>query len=232
MQLNKDIILDSGCAYIKSIKTLVIGDLHIGYEEAMHKQGILVPSLQYPEMFKIIQQLLEKYEPEQTILLGDVQHEFTKTKYSVNKKIKKLFNYINEKSKITIIKGNHEKVLKTMQGYKLSQTKKIKNYFFTHGDISYENPKTIKTILIGHEHPALTLYDDARKETYKTYLYGNYFNKKLLVLPSLNQLTTGSDIITQGFIGKYAQNSQNFEVYVLGKQIYDFGTLNKLKQRF
>ena len=42
--------------WIKKEKVLVIGDLHIGYEEALNREGVLIPRQQ----FKLTKALLEK----------------------------------------------------------------------------------------------------------------------------------------------------------------------------
>ena len=57
-------------------KTLVIADLHIGYEEALNKQGVLVPRRQFELTVERLKKLLEKTKPTRIIVLGDLKHEF------------------------------------------------------------------------------------------------------------------------------------------------------------
>ena len=59
--------------------TLVIADVHIGYEEALNKQGILVPRLQFEEMVKRMERIfyvLKNKRIERIVVNGDLKHEF------------------------------------------------------------------------------------------------------------------------------------------------------------
>jgi hypothetical protein len=40
--------------YLKEQKVLVIADLHIGYEEALTKQGIMVPKFHFKDLVKLV----------------------------------------------------------------------------------------------------------------------------------------------------------------------------------
>ncbi len=57
-------------------KTLVICDTHIGFEEALNKQGILVPRLQFNEIIKRLEKIVNKKKINKIIINGDVKHEF------------------------------------------------------------------------------------------------------------------------------------------------------------
>ena len=50
MEILESIEIVDLALYFESI--LVIADVHIGYEEALNKQGILVPRLQFDDMVK------------------------------------------------------------------------------------------------------------------------------------------------------------------------------------
>ena len=50
-------IIDLGL-YLKKEKTLILSDIHIGYEASLNKQGIFVPRL----MFKELTKRLENWE--------------------------------------------------------------------------------------------------------------------------------------------------------------------------
>ena len=60
--------------------TLVIADVHIGYEEVLNKRGILVPRTQLEEMEKRLGKIFEKLKNrkiERIIVNGDLKHEFS-----------------------------------------------------------------------------------------------------------------------------------------------------------
>ena len=80
-----------------------------------------------------------------------------------------------------------------------------------HGHKEIKIPKNIKTIVIAHEHPAVSLKDGPRQETYKCFLKGKYKRKELIVLPSLNLVTEGTDMLKQDFLSPFLhQNLDNF----------------------
>ena len=67
------------CLLIKN--TLVIGDLHIGYEKAMMKSGILMPEIQVKDILEDLEKILNKIKIERKkikkiIFLGDIKHFF------------------------------------------------------------------------------------------------------------------------------------------------------------
>ena len=59
MKIAKGIEIVGKALWLKEPKTLIIADLHIGYEEALNKQGILVPRTQFKETEKEIKELID-----------------------------------------------------------------------------------------------------------------------------------------------------------------------------
>ena len=60
-------------------KTLIFTDFHIGYEEALNKQGLMVPRLQFNEIMKRIANIFSKLKNkkiDRIIVNGDLKHEF------------------------------------------------------------------------------------------------------------------------------------------------------------
>ena len=64
------------CLYLEKEKILIISDLHIGQEEALNKQGLLVPRFQLEDIIKEINEIKSKVEFEKVIINGDLKHEF------------------------------------------------------------------------------------------------------------------------------------------------------------
>jgi len=57
---------------------LIISDIHIGYEEALNKRGMMVPRFQFKILRERIIKILKKYKPSLVIVNGDLKHEFGK----------------------------------------------------------------------------------------------------------------------------------------------------------
>ena len=53
MKIHKDIEIIDLCLFLTKSKTLIIPDVHIGYEEALNKQGILIPRTQFNDIMTV-----------------------------------------------------------------------------------------------------------------------------------------------------------------------------------
>ena len=77
---------------------------------------------------------------------------------------------------------------------------KLRNIYddilFVHGDVvpSNEQLENVTTVIIGHEHPAISLTNGVRSEQYKCFLKLPWNKRTLIVQPSTFSLTIGSDI--------------------------------------
>ena len=59
MEISKGIKIVDLALYLKEEATLIFGDLHLGYEEYMHKKGIFVPKTQAKDIFNLIKKQLK-----------------------------------------------------------------------------------------------------------------------------------------------------------------------------
>src|SRR3989344_2514582 len=210
------------CLYLEKEKILIISDLHIGQEEALNKQGLLVPRFQLEDIIKEINEIKSKVEFEKVIINGDLKHEFgliSKQEWNDTLKFLDLF----ENKKIILIKGNHDIILKPLANKKnlaVVDNFKIGDILIIHGDkiINEKEIKDIKIIIIGHEHPAIS-FPERRTEKYKCFLKGKYKGKTLVVMPSFNFLNEGSDITKESLLSPLIENIDTFEVYVITDEI-------------
>ena len=132
-----------------------------------------------------------------------------------------------------LVKGNHDIVLSSIvkkRNIEVVDRHKTDDILIIHGHKISILEKDIKTIIIGHEHPAISLKEHNRIETYKCFLKGKYKGRDLLVLPSFNFLHPGSNILNEKRLSPYLkQEIKNFEVYIVEKnKVYDFGKIKDL----
>lgn len=237
MEISEGIRIIDLCIYAD--KTLIIADVHMGFEEALNKQGYLVPVSQYKitieRLEKIFKKLKEeKLEVEKVIINGDLKHEFGKISETEWRNTLNLLDFLSEKcSKITLLKGNHDKVLGPIaekRNIEIKDSEILSNIFICHGDVI---PKEInkEIIIIGHEHPAIGLREDARIETFKCFLKGKWKNKELIVMPSFNLVREGSDMLREETLSPFLNNLEDFEVYVINekKRPLYFGKISDLR---
>ena len=243
--------------------TLVIADVHIGYEEALNKQGILIPRIQFEEMIKRMESIFDSLSSkkiERIVVNGDLKHEFgTISEQEWRNTLKFIDMLAQHCNEIILIKGNHDSILgpiakkrdvkvldcfvvepiKKQINEKNSILKKIikKNKnplktLITHGNKipNKELLQETSTLIIGHEHPAISLKEGPRVEQYKCFLKGKYKGKNLIVMPSFNTIVQGTDIARDKILSPFLhQKLDDFSVYVVEDKIYEFGKLGKLR---
>lgn len=237
MEISKGIEIQSISIFIKEPKILVFGDLHIGMEEAMRKSGVHIPTNQFQEIFSEIKKVLDNTRPETIVINGDLKHHFGTISNEEWDMTIKLLKMIREYGDVKIIKGNHDTIIKPIAdklGIPLMTHFISKDIYICHGDNIPDNLDfhSSKTIIIGHEHPAVRLRDGGRTETYKCFLKGKYLKKSLIVMPSVNPLSEGSDVLTEKLLSPFLTRSKimNFHAYIIGDEIYDFGKLRNIQK--
>ena len=233
MLIHKNIEIQDLSLHLKKYNTLIISDIHIGYEEALNKQGLLIPRLQFKETLQKLS-FLKKYN--KIIINGDLKHEFGNISETEWRQTLKLIDLFSKHSKeIILIKGNHDTIIGPIArkvGLSTKDYFKIENIYITHGDEIPKNNdfKNSKIIIIGHEHPAISISSKQRREIYKCFLKGRYRNKMLIVMPSFNLVTEGTDILKESLLSPFLQqNLDNFEVFIVEDKIYNFGKLKNIK---
>jgi putative SbcD/Mre11-related phosphoesterase len=214
--------------------TLIISDIHTGYEESLHKQGYFIPKGNLSELQLRIEKAIKGKKIKRIILNGDLVHSFAKLSAKERYALKDFMTFLKKKAEIRVIKGNHDKVLSyLLPGIELITEYKIGDVLITHGDIinNHSNDKEIKTIIIGHEHPSISITSGPRSERYKCFLKGKYKAKTLIVMPSCNMLLEGTDILKEKLLSPYLKSVEDFEVFIIEDKIYDFGKVKTLKRK-
>ncbi len=227
MQIVKEIRIQDLALFYKDV--LILSDLHIGYEEALNKQGILIPRLTFQQLYKKISELL-KLNPKTIIINGDLKHEFGSISRQEWKQTSKILELLTANSrKVILIKGNHDKILEPLVkdfDIGIKDFHKIGNILITHGDKIVKEKADI--IVIGHEHPCIS-FKERPEEKFKCFLKGKYRNSILIVQPSCNLVAEGSDVTKEKLLSPYLKNISGFEVYIpKDDEVLYFGKLENI----
>ncbi len=225
---------------------LIVGDLHLGYEEALEKSGVMIGRKMFEEVIGEFERIFERLKNEEkkigkVIVLGDIKHEFCKLSNQEWGDLIRLLDYferkLGEEGELIIIKGNHDNYL-----LKLGKRRKIEvkdyliigKYCFLHGDKEFDEiyDEKIKYWIMGHLHPAVKIRDKerVRTEKYKCFLEGKSEGKKIIILPSFAGHSEGSDPREGRVEMPWKFNLLEFRVRVVGTnlEVLDFGKLEKL----
>ncbi len=155
-------------ALIKTQKTrtMVIADLHIGWEIALSQKGIHVPT-QTPKLLRKLTNLISMYKPEKLLILGDVKHTVATAEIGEWHDIPDFFDELKRRmQEIYIIRGNHDGNLEPLlpENIKLlpATGTTIGEVGLFHGH-QWPSPNLLKckTLIMGHVHPVVAFRDPA-----------------------------------------------------------------------
>jgi len=147
-------------------RTLVIADLHIGWEIALSQRGIHVPT-QMPRLLQRLKSLIVTYNPETLLILGDIKHTVATAEIGEWQDIPEFFNELKKRIReIYVIRGNHDGNLEPLlpENIKILPATGITlgEVGFFHGH-RWPSPILLKckTLVMGHVHPVVAFRDPA-----------------------------------------------------------------------
>ncbi|MEM0230716.1 MAG: metallophosphoesterase [Candidatus Woesearchaeota archaeon] len=236
--LGKCLIIRSGGS-----KALVLSDLHIGYEESFSERGAMVQRFQLEDFKTELSEVFKRTgRPKLTIIAGDLKHEFGRISRQEWRESLEVLDFLSAHSeRVVLVRGNHDNVLGPIASRKdlgVVEEFKLGGFLIIHGHKipMSESLRRIHTIIIGHEHPAITISDGVRSEPFKCFLVGRTGRFNLIVLPSFSQIYEGTDVRGASFLSPMLKNSDlgSFRVVACGPSLsnYDFGRLSRLEAIF
>ena len=237
MQIMKEISNIGLALYLEKQNSLVLGDVHIGYEEELNKHGFLIPRHHFKDVVNSLDKIFRQLPKLKNIIInGDLKHAFGSISDQEWREILKFLDLLAKHcEKIVVIKGNHDIILGPIakkRSIEIVDDFNSDGIFICHGHQvpKKKSYKDAKLVIIGNEHPAVCVKDGARSETFKCFLKGIYRKKKMIVMPSFNPITIGTDILKGEFISPFMKtNIAGFEVFVVGDKTYYFGKVKGLE---
>ncbi|PIY60577.1 hypothetical protein COY95_01040, partial [Candidatus Woesearchaeota archaeon CG_4_10_14_0_8_um_filter_47_5] len=101
-------------AFLPRYRTLVIADLHFGFEQSLNEEGVLVPLSLYPETKKKILRWVGELKAAALVLNGDIKHSFSPAAGWEWDEMSDFFRAMHEKRiSVTVVKGNHDTYLES-----------------------------------------------------------------------------------------------------------------------
>jgi len=183
--------------YLKDYQTLVLADLHIGYESSLKEKGVFLPQASYPYMKSAIEGMLRITRAEYVVFVGDVKHEFGKPSAQEWVEVQDLLAFlINGGIGVHVVRGNHDNyilaILKRLGVQLHDPFMRLDSIILLHGHKKVDLPTGIKVVIMGHEHPAVSSRDlSGSRYKFKCFLVGKYKGIKVVVMPALSPLSSG-----------------------------------------
>jgi putative SbcD/Mre11-related phosphoesterase len=218
-------------------KILVFGDVHIGIEEALQKEGVLLPKFHFKDLRDKLEKVLDETKPSIVIINGDMKHEFGTISDEEWRNTLKLIDLIQARAKLVLIKGNHDTILEPIAKKRELDIRNyyaVKDLYICHGHkLPGDNYfKDSKKLIISHDHPAVTLKDDNRVEKFKCFLLGKWQDKDVVVLPAFSPMSSGSDIMQEKIMSPLIEDVGSFRAFVVEEgRTYDFGLVKELNKK-
>ncbi len=163
-------------------RSLVIADLHLGFEHTLIDKGVLIPSqTQTQHLINKLKKIIEQVQPSQLIILGDIKHK-VQTVSDVEWEIVPFFfeNFID--LPIHVILGNHDSaaqiealttrnvIIHPVQGYLIILEKDgnpVKIGLFHGHTWPDKNLFNTDFLIMAHNHPVIQFMSEMRVSTYE-----------------------------------------------------------------
>ena len=218
------------CLLLEGGRTAVIGDLHLGYETSLEDEGMFLPRVNTGTIRDALNRIISRYEPERMVLLGDVKHDFRRSKRESSDEILRIVRLLNEATETLVIKGNHDNYIQNVleeENMTAVDYADIAGFRLEHGHVDTGR----RPVVIGHEHPAVRIPGSGGE---KIHCFVLAREEGVLVIPPFSPMSLGSDLLTEGTVmspalrGSKVGNAEIYGVSDLG--IMDLGTLSDLEE--
>ncbi len=211
---------------LKLGRTLVIADLHLGYEVSMAREGFYLPRV-FHEVVGKLKGILERERPKRLVIDGDLKHSFVpewREREELKAFVEEVSPLVNE---LVLVRGNHDVGTLWLRelGVEVVDELEVGGWKLVHGHKLVEGERFI----IGHEHPAIRLRDEVGALVkVPAFLVG----RELIVLPAFSPWAYGNDVlreIVSPFLRAYDISKARVLV-PLEDELLDFGELGKLSR--
>lgn len=218
-------------------RVLILGDMHIGYEQGIHQAGVATSFI--ADTCRELETIFALTGNVTTcVLLGDVLHRFAKAGNDEWRGVREIVTLLNKWcEELVVVRGNHDVgVVPLVREFKvrLVDSWTWKGYCCVHGDkdLPALHTREVHTWIIGHGHPAYRLREGAKSELYKCFLEGTYKTKKIILVPSFFGGVIGTDVSTYAVPYPWAFTLSSFSLYLIeGMQVFSFGKLGQLEKK-
>ena len=217
-------VTNERCLILDRERTLVIGDLHLGYEKALEDEGVYIPRMNTGSIRDSLNRIISKYEPETIVLLGDIKHDFRRAKFEGKEEVRRILDLILGAADVILIKGNHDNYLQNIvsdYGLQAVEYVDIGGYRLEHGHVD----SGVRPVIIGHEHPSVRIAG-ALSGGVKVQCFMYARKEGVIVIPPFSYLSSGNDLsgaYSECFMSDACRNADVAEAELYG--ITDMGIL-------
>lgn len=226
-------ITSDRCLVLDEGPTVVLGDLHLGYERALEMEGMYIPRTNTESIRDSLNEILCKYDPERVVLLGDVKHDFKRAGFEEKREVGRIVTLLSEAAETVIIRGNHDNYIQNIVselGILAVDYVDIMGFRLEHGHVDSGK----RPVIIGHEHPSVRIPGSVGGGM-KIQCFVHARKDGVIVLPPFSPFSSGNDLVLdEKCVMAPALKASDFasaEIYgVTDMGLMDLGTLRDLSE--
>ena len=209
LHLSPDLTLDSRhAAWFPRERVLAVADLHLGYAWAHRLSCQLMPITPANDTLARLAELQRDYEPREIVVLGDIVHRAVAIP-ALESEIRELFSALSPRSQLTFLAGNHDRQLQEVlqkwgMPIELAAARTVGTNLLVHGDAAVPETRGGLRVVMGHEHPAITIGDGVTtSQKCPCFLV----SETVMVLPAFSRWAAGTNIRSYPFMSEVASNA-------------------------
>lgn len=189
-------VTNDRCLILDDGPTVVLGDLHLGYESALEEEGMYIPRMNTESIRDAINEILSEYEPKRVVLLGDIKHDFKRSKREARAEVTRIIELLREAADVIVIKGNHDNFLQNIlsdMGLYAVDHIDLGGFRMEHGHVDSK----VRPVIIGHEHPSVRI-PGVMSGGMKIHCFVHQKEDGVIVLPPFSPFSAGNDLVIDG----------------------------------
>ncbi len=184
--------------YIESQYALILGDMHIGQEQAILPQFYSKISTPTRIIIDLILDIVSRYTVKKIIFNGDTKHEIMGILSQEITEIQYIIDKLGNNIDIIFVKGNHDALLNILLGKIGSTIRTVDSFQWSymdrklivcHGHQSLNGKYDI--IIINHEHPAYSIKKDLKSYKLPAFVLMYTDCSIIIALPHANDISGG-----------------------------------------
>jgi len=177
------LLIPQKAVYIAEQGVLLIADLHLGKVNHFRRLGIPVPNAVNIKNLEILIDLINRFQPERVIFLGDLFHSHYNDEWEALGQVTRHFVGCN----FQLVLGNHD-IMSELQyercNMEVFEQLELGTFLLTHEPL--ENIPKHKYNVCGHIHPGVRLMGKGRQSVT---LPCFFFGKQQAILPAFGSFT-------------------------------------------
>ena len=202
LQIAKGLYLLEGlpALYHPASGTLIVADVHLGYEDAMAEAGVYLPRLQLRHALEVTREAIRRTGARRVVIAGDLKHVFSKLTRQERIESVKFIRGLEEAgaAELVLVKGNHDTFISGV--LKKLGVEVVDDYLDLGGGVVVAHGHKrvecdCRVIVIGHEHPALQVDVEGARVKLPLLLEVPLSSGRVaVVMPALGLYQTGNPV--------------------------------------